>query len=513
VSIETELKLSFSANQLPILLEHPLISGACKRHKLFNVYYDTPELSLMKSGAAVRERKILRKTLLTVKLASPSLGGMHRRLEWEAPTIPGQFDFQTLIDDPVLAEKMTMLAPQLVPIFTTEFVRRTWEVEFRGAKIEVAIDQGKIVTKRIDGLLYQEEICEVELELLEGNPVNLFGLARVLSRRVRLHPSSRSKAEVGYRLYQNIVISPVKPANLEINPQADPLDTFQHICFECLHHLQLNDVGILLDNDDEYIHQARVAMRRIRSAIKLFAPVLPMTFVGHWNNIWRDLANALGDARNWDVFCDELLPLIKQTFGNHPDILELEKFAIAERLAGHQSAIATFGNRNYSVKVISFAEAVMSLKNHPEIKNRQKMILESQSTSEPIVPENTEQFSSRLLKRRHRRFQRELTVPTRTLEESHQLRLYLKKLRYSFEFFVQLFPKKNMTRYTKTLSRAQELLGQMNDLATAEILLSKRNLNQVDVATAWIIGRQSGYLSMMPKVIAGLNELKAPWQK
>jgi len=513
VSIETELKLSFSANQLPVLLEHPLISGPSKRHKLFNVYYDTPELSLMKSGAAVRERKILRKTLLTVKLASPSLGGLHRRLEWEAPTTPGQFDFQTLIDDPVLAEKMTMLAPQLVPIFTTEFVRRTWEVEFRGSKIEVAIDQGKIVTKRPDGLLYDSEICEVELELLEGNPVNLFGLARVLSRRVRLHPSSRSKAEIGYRLYQNIVISPVKPAIVEINPEADPLDTFQHICFECLYHLQLNDVGILLDNDDEYIHQARVAMRRIRSAIKLFAPVLPMTFVGHWNNIWRDLANALGDARNWDVFSDELLPLLKQTFGNHPDIVELEKFAIAERAVGHQSAIATFGHRNYSVKVISFAEAVMSLKTHPEIKNRQKMILDSQSTAEPIVPENTEQFATRLLKRRHRRFQRELSVPSRSLEESHQLRLYLKKLRYSFEFFVQLFPKNKMARYTKTLSRAQELLGQMNDLATAEILLSKRNLAQLDVASAWIIGRQSGYLSMMPKVIAGLNDLKAPWLK
>ena len=513
MSIETELKLSFSANQLPILLEHALISGPCKRHKLFNVYYDTPELSLMKSGAAVRERKILRKTLLTVKLASPSLGGLHRRLEWEAPTLPGQFDFQTLIDDPVIAEKMTMLAPQLIPIFTTDFVRRTWQVEFRGSKIEVAIDQGKTITKRPDGLLYEAEICEVELELLEGNPVNLFGLARVLSRRVRLHPSSRSKAEIGYRLYQNVVISPVKPALVEINPEADPIDTFQHICFECLYHLQLNDGGILLDNDDEYIHQARVAMRRIRSAIKLFAPVLPMTFVGHWNNIWRDLANALGDARNWDVFSDELLPLLKQTFGNHPDIVELEKFAIAERALGHQSAVATFGHRNYSVKVISFAEAVMNLKNHPEIKNRQKMILESQSTAEPIVPENTEEFASRLLKRRHRRFQRELSVPSRSLEESHQLRLYLKKLRYSFEFFVQLFPKNKMTRYTKTLSRAQELLGQMNDLATAEILLSKRNLAQLDVASAWIIGRQSGYLSMMPKVIAGLNDLKAPWLK
>ena len=513
MAIETELKLSFLAKDLQILLEHTLISGPCKRQKLFNVYYDTPELLLMKSGTAVRERKILRKTLLTVKLASLSKGGLHHRSEWEAPTTPGQFDFQTLIDDPELAEKMTMLAPQLVPIFTTEFIRRSWEIEFRGSKIEVAIDLGKVVTKRLDGLLYEELISEVELELLEGNAVNLFGLARVLSRRVRLHPSNRSKAELGYRLYQNILMSPTKPAHLVIEPSADPLDTFQHICFECLYHLQLNDVGILLDNDDEYIHQARVAMRRIRSAIKLFSPVLPMTFVGNWNTTWRDLANSLADARNWDVFSEELYPLLKEAFGNHPDILELEKFTVSQRSLAHQGAIASFSSRNYSVKIISFAEAVMGLKSHPEIKNRQKMILDSQTTAEPIVPENTEQFATRLLKRRHRRFLSELAVPSRNLEESHQLRLYLKKLRYSFEFFIELFPKNKMTRYTKTLSRAQELLGKMNDLATAEILLSRRNLAQVDIATAWIIGRQSGYLSMMPKVIAGLTELRAPWQK
>ena len=162
MATETELKLSFSAKDLPILLEHALISAPCKRQKLFNVYYDTPELSLMKGGTAVRERKILRKTLLTVKLASPSMGGLHQRLEWEAPTTPGQFDFQTLIDDPELAEKMTRLAPQLVPIFTTDFVRRSWVVDFRGSQIEVAIDLGNVVTKRLDGLLYEQEISEVE---------------------------------------------------------------------------------------------------------------------------------------------------------------------------------------------------------------------------------------------------------------------------------------------------------------------------------------------------------------
>jgi len=511
MAVETELKLSLSAKDLPLLLEHPLLQAPGKRQKLYNIYYDTPELSLMHQGIAVRERKILRKLLLTLKINHTNTGGLSSRSEWEAATVQGQFDFQTLIDDPVIAQKMTLLAPQLVPIFTTDFTRRSWQVLFRGATIEIAIDQGVIVTRR-DNQLFEEPMSEVELELKEGNPVTLFGLARVLSRRVRLHPSAASKAERGYKLFKNITPSPIKPPALEIDPKATPLQSFERICLECLNHLQINDVGILRDDDDEYIHQARVAMRRIRSAIKLFSPVLPLAFVQQWNTTWRDLANELGDARNWDVFTHESLPLIKEAFPNQSEIEELEKFTIDQRAKAHAKVVESFGSRNYSVKLISFAEAVMNLSTHPEVKNRQKIVLESQITSEPIIEEDTQAFATRLLKRRHRRFMTEVLVPNRNLEQSHLLRLDLKKLRYSFDFFMELYPKRRMSLYMKTLARSQELLGQMNDLATAEILLKSRNLPHMDIVQAWVIGRQSGYLSMMPKVLSGLSDLKAPWK-
>jgi len=511
VSTETELKLLLNAKELPLLLEHPLLKAPGKRQKLYNIYYDTNELALMHQGIAVRERKILRKLLLTLKMNHSNTAGLSSRSEWEAPTVQGQFDFQTLVDDPAIAQKMTLLAPQLIPVFTTDFTRRSWEIVFRGAKIEVAIDQGQIVTRR-DGQLYAQEISEVELELKEGNPVTLFGLARVLSRRVRLHPSADSKAARGYQLFQNYVPSPLKPPALTIDPKASPLETFERVCLECLSHLQVNDVGIVRDDDDEYIHQARVAMRRIRSAIKLFSPVLPMSFVNQWNGVWRDLANELGDARNWDVFSHELLPQLKEAFVQNKDIEQLEIFAQEQRSKAHAHAVAIFGSRAYSVKLISFAEAVMTLETHPEVKNRQKMILESQSTPEPIIAEDTQQFATRLLKRRHRRFMKEVLVPNRNLEQSHQLRLDLKKLRYSFDFFMELYPRRRISRYMKSLARAQELLGKMNDLATAETLLAQRNLGTIDIAQAWVMGRQSGYLSMMPKVLSGLSDLKAPWK-
>jgi CHAD domain-containing protein len=77
---------------------------------------------------------------------------------------------------------------------------------------------------------------------------------------------------------------------------------------------------------------------------------------------------------------------------------------------------------------------------------------------------------------------------------------------------MELYPRRRISSYMKSLARAQELLGKMNDLATAETLLAQRNIGTIDIAQAWVMGRQSGYLSMMPKVLSGLNDLKAPWK-
>src|SRR5574343_968690 len=151
MSTETELKLSLAEEDIPLLLKHPLLAATPKRQKLHNTYFDTADLALTQQKVAVRERRVLRKTLLTVKTAHRSEGGISQRSEWEAPTLPGSFDFATLVDDASLAEKLTQVASNLVPIFTTDFSRRIWNLEFRRATIEVALDQGTISVTR-DGI-------------------------------------------------------------------------------------------------------------------------------------------------------------------------------------------------------------------------------------------------------------------------------------------------------------------------------------------------------------------------
>jgi len=202
---ETELKLLLDAQHLPRLLAHPLLAAqAPRRAVLRNTYFDTPALALMQQRMAVRERQVGGRTLLTVKTAGHSVGGLSQRNEWEAPTEPGRFDFAALVDDPALAAQLTALAGQLVPVFGTDFVRHIWLLEHGGAQIEVALDQGFVTAGAA-----REALLELELELKSGPVTALTDLARVLSQDEPgptapspwLHPSDRSKAERGLALF------------------------------------------------------------------------------------------------------------------------------------------------------------------------------------------------------------------------------------------------------------------------------------------------------------------------
>ncbi|MCA1978290.1 MAG: CHAD domain-containing protein, partial [Thiobacillus sp.] len=104
-------------------------------------------------------------------------------------------------------------------------------------------------------------------------------------------------------------------------------DSFAAICQACLAHFQANLPGVLYslpaaaqgevrpvppEDDIEYVHQARVALRRLRAALRLYRRefALPPELLAGL----RTLAGALGPARDWDVLCTETLPAIAPYF-------------------------------------------------------------------------------------------------------------------------------------------------------------------------------------------------------
>lgn len=211
MALETELKLNLLPADRARLLAHPLLCAqAPERLHLQNTYFDTPTLALMAQRIAVRERRVGGQTLLTVKTAGQSVGGLSSRSEWEAPTQPGAFDFAALVDDAALAARLSALSAQLVPVFDTDFLRLRWVLAHGGARIELALDEGTVRTDaNAPHGAQQQALLELELELLSGPVAALFGLADALAwgplgaglPAVGLVPSERSKAARGFDLF------------------------------------------------------------------------------------------------------------------------------------------------------------------------------------------------------------------------------------------------------------------------------------------------------------------------
>lgn len=210
MTTETELKLGIVPEAIEALLHHPLLAGTPKRQHLYNTYFDTDDLALTRQKVAVRERRVGNQadnaqTLLTVKTAGQSLGGLSRRREWEAPTRPGSFDFRALVDDRTLADALSTLSGRLVPVFTTDFERLSWRITIASSEVEVALDRGTILVNRY-GKSANTPICELELELKSGDIHALKILAEQLGTTARLTPMDESKAARGYALFNRLAV-------------------------------------------------------------------------------------------------------------------------------------------------------------------------------------------------------------------------------------------------------------------------------------------------------------------
>jgi inorganic triphosphatase YgiF len=197
---EIELKLAINPVDTTCFVAHPLLQSTTERQRLrlVSVYYDTPALTLMKQRAALRVRLAGTRWIQTIKIGGGAINGLHSRPEWEAD-LTDQHPQASLFTDPLVTQLLTPeLTQQLTPIFQTDFWRDTWLINFHDAEIEVALDQGKVIS-----LAQDTPICEVELELKHGDAQQLIELAQLLGQHITLTPDSISKAQRGYMLYQN----------------------------------------------------------------------------------------------------------------------------------------------------------------------------------------------------------------------------------------------------------------------------------------------------------------------
>jgi triphosphatase len=471
--VEIELKLEVPGTARDALRRRLDAYGTQPAVPVASVYFDTAGRRLASLGAALRLRRVGDRPeagwIQTLKTEDHP-GAFSRRGEWEAQ-VPGPRPVLSGLPDWPLQDLLGDGQAPLVPVFRTQFERTARTVRFEDAVIEVAFDEGTIVAGR-----RREPICELELELRAGSPSTVFALAQQLvglgRQALALRPSIDSKAARGYRLAHRVRARPV-PADAKgfsdlLQTHRTHLEVARRVVAHGVHRVLANAAGAASGEDLEYVHQARVALRRTRSALRVLgvarAPDDPVARDLRW------MADCFGAMRDWDVLLTETLPSLRKAIdgGNDAQWERLIERAQAQRRRQSVRLRAVLGSAR-------FARAALAL---------------LQWAEEPAAP-----TSVRLMHRARRAIERghgRLTAAARKLADlppadRHRVRILAKRQRYALELLGPLLSRGVPGRTLKQLSRLQQLLGEINDVHVAVSMLPRltRSRDLIERAQRW----------------------------
>ena len=328
MAVETELKLRIAPEQIAKLKRHALLKALAVTRpitrRLYNIYYDTPKLALQKSGMALRLRRTGRQWLQTLKGGGSVKGGLHQRNEWEMPVSGPALDF-SLPETVEWGEHLPQsLRKKLQPVFVTDFSRSSRMLDWQGAQIELCMDQGEVRTEQ-----HSTAICELELELKSGEPKLLFELALAILDIVPFELEAISKAEQGYRLLSGYSDRPFKGVATNIFRPDTFANVLQTLIWSCLLHLQSNLRGAMGSDDAEYLHQMRVALRRLRVALRMAEKFRTDGQLAALSEEVAALCVTLGRIREWDVFIAQVVQPMCARMAGHAGLQVL--LAASER--------------------------------------------------------------------------------------------------------------------------------------------------------------------------------------
>lgn len=466
---EIELKFNFDHAD-DRRLKRYLSRAAGKRpisETLVSVYFDTPDLQLLARGISLRVRRSGKRYRQTIKVADERAAGLFDRVEWEQDIKGPEPDLSAaagIISDGLLNGQ---LPESLQPVFETRVRRITYHIASRGQRIELTLDQGEIDTGK-----RRAPICELELELAQGDRGSLFEFAKVLNDLAPLRLAVKAKADRGYELLRNDIDPVDRATDIHLAPEMTTQEAFRVIGNGCLRQLVANEPAMIA-GDTEALHQMRIALRRLRAAMSVFANVVADS---DWLNIksgLRWVTGVLGPVRDLDVFVTEVLVPLRANNAKEPGVLNLFRDFERRRARAHKETVSTIRSARFHSLVL---DTTAWIEVGPWTRDNDDLLQLRRGQS--VLAHASEELTRRRrkLKRKGKTF-KELSPL-----ERHMLRIATKKFRYALEFFSDLFPGKTRKRRCEqalsALKELQDALGGLNDIAVRERLASKVALSK-----------------------------------
>jgi inorganic triphosphatase YgiF len=453
---ELELKLDLALSDCDRLAASAFFADAVEQ-KQESVYYDTITDTLRRSGWSLRIRRTGRRYVQTIKAAGAAAAGIFARSEWERALADGQ----PVLDEsgpPVAA--LLASSDRLEPAFRVNVSRLTADLDRHGGSIEIVLDRGRILASG-----QTEPVCEIELELKGGAAAALFATAREIAAIVPLRLGVLTKSERGYRLREIDPDKAVKSEPIALDCAMSAAAGFQAIAYACLRQFRLNEAILARTGAPDALHQLRVALRRLRSALSIFKPMLADGRFEAIRGELRWITLALGEARNIDVLLNRMSD---------------ENAAIPLREARER----TYAAVREALDSARLRALMIDLTEWLATGEWLVAPADSGARDRPLTA-----FAVDVLDRYRRRLKRSgHALAELDDDERHGVRIQAKKLRYSAEFFAPLFTGERRTRQRKAfldaLEDLQNELGELNDLAITPALLERLGLARTPLAAA-----------------------------
>lgn len=505
---EIELKLLVDSERLADFNEAPIIAANARskgaRKHLKTVYYDTPGRKLRRHELSLRVRQSGTRFIQTVKTEcgeDPLTRG-----EWEASVSSIAPD--VALATPFIPAKLRsdLERQSLEPVFTSDIHRHQRLVDLPSGTVEVAFDHGLLKAGE-----RTQPLSEIELELKAGSASAIYELALRLAEHGPVRPTILPKSERGFDLVEDRPPAAPKPPKLRLDPSVPLDDAFARILRACLHHLLQSLPAAEDGRDPEGIHQLRVALRRLRSALNLMRSIGSLSKLETLRSEAKWLAQNLSAAREWDIFQSETLPGIAKGCPSVTGFDALEEVAESRRSAAYRKARFVLADRRCASFVLSLGAWI-----------------EARGWRSDIAPESLGElaepaiaFAQRTLSAQYAKvIKRGRHLKSMSAEERHRLRLAVKKLRYGADFLLPLCGQgKSVKRFRDRLIELQEELGSYNDMATTASLLSDLRIESPDsgTAAAAIAGWQAHALVSAEQRLRDtwrdFAKTEAPWEK
>lgn len=250
-------------------------------------------------------------------------------------------------------------------------------------------------------------------------------------------------------------------------PDATADDTFRLTLQQCKWHVVANVPAVLESHDVEGVHQLRVALRRLRVALAAFGEEFRTPPLEALRMRAKILAQGLAPARDLDVFMDDLLEPAARANGSVEAFAALRARALVARREAWADAVREVSGLAFRTFLHDLGEAVDG-----------RIWYESPRGVQPasgLVAFDAPaiDLAGRMLNRRLKvAKKRARKLETLSEADRHRLRIALKKLRYTAEFFAPLYPPRAVKPFLKRLSRMQDILGLLQDVAVARKTLA-----------------------------------------